>query len=141
MVFSTLDETLFRNVDLDIYSQSDLQPLVTALGDHVIDLYVGRVRRTYEAHLELNYRRGQTANSVILGFCKLINRLPPMERTLWNRAKIRSFDIGIDVPKRDRHFWIAVSPEAVQAAAETGAQIAITVYGPLRSAPKPKKRA
>jgi hypothetical protein len=142
MVFSTLDETLFRNVDLDIYSRSDLQPLVTALGHRVIDLYVGRVRRTYEAHLELaTGRNNQTVASIILGFCKLIERLPSAKRELWDSAKTRSFDIGIEAPKRNFHFWTAVSPEAVRAAAEVGAQIAVTVYGPMKVAPKEKKKA
>src|SRR5947199_239815 len=45
--------TQFRNVDLDIDSNSDLQPLVTALGKKVIVLYVKRIRRTHSAHLEL----------------------------------------------------------------------------------------
>jgi|HubBroStandDraft_1064217.scaffolds.fasta_scaffold373939_2 hypothetical protein len=39
--------TEFLNVDLDIYSRFDLQPLVKALGKKVIILYVGRERRKY----------------------------------------------------------------------------------------------
>jgi hypothetical protein len=142
MTTSELDDSLFANVDLDIYSKTDLQPLVDALGDSVIEMWVGRVRRTYEAHLEVSWEPRKTPSSIILRFCKLINALPPTKRRIWNAAKTRSFDIGIDAPARNRRFWSTVSPEAVRAAAEVGAQIAITIYGPMR-VPKQanKKRA
>lgn len=45
-------ETTFLNVDPDLFSRSDLQPLVTALGQKVFVLHVGRDRQTYSAHLE-----------------------------------------------------------------------------------------
>jgi hypothetical protein len=75
-------------------------------------MHVGRVRRTYEAHLELvAWRRNQTPTSIILGFFKLIEALLRSDNT---------------------YFWSAVSSEAVRTAAEAGAQIAITVYGPMK---------
>jgi len=45
--------THFLNVDLDIFSRCDLQPLVTALGRKVFVLWTGRIGRTRCAHLEL----------------------------------------------------------------------------------------
>ncbi len=141
MATSKLDDSLFLNVDLDIYSKTDLRPLVDALGDSAIEMWVGRVRRTYEAHLEVGWEPRKTPSHIILRFCKLIRALPAKERKLWNAAKSKSFDIGIEAPKRNSHFWSAVSPEAVRAAAEVGAQIAITVYGPMEPSPKlPKKK-
>lgn|ERR1035437_1850148 len=74
-----LDEAHFMNVDLDIHSRSNLEPLVATLGKNVHVLYVGRVRRHYEAHLEL-YRITQTADSTIRGFCALIRKLSKGER-------------------------------------------------------------
>jgi len=140
MANSVLDATRFANVDLDIYSKTDLRPLVDAFGDKVIDLWVARVKRTYEAHLEVSWEPRQTPTSIILRFCKLIRALPPAKRRLWNAAKIRSFDIGIEAPGRNTHFWSAISLEAVRAAAQVGAQIAITVYGPMKPARQPKKK-
>ena len=138
--WSKLDEACFLNVDLEIFSRSDLRPLVCAFGDEVIEMYVGRVKRTYEAHLELaGSRLRQTPSSIILGFCKLIEGLPRPQRRLWDSAKTRSFDVGIEAPAKDRHFWIAIPPEAVRAAAEVGAQIAITVYGPMKQAKTSQK--
>jgi hypothetical protein len=137
---SKLDDSLFANVDLDIYSRTDLQPLVDALGDEVIDLWVGRVRRTYEAHLEVGWEPRKTPSSIILRFCTLIRGLPATKRKLWNAAKVKSFDIGVEAPESNRHYWSAVSPEAVRAAAEVGAQIAITIYGPMKVAKQSKKK-
>jgi hypothetical protein len=137
MATSKLDTSLFCNVDLDIYSKSDLQPLVSAFGDKIIDLYVRRVRRAYEVHLELGaWKRNQTPSWVILGFCKLIKELPPEKRRIWNAAKTKSFDIGIAAPTKGSHYWSAVG-----AAADVGAQIAITVYAPMKVSSKPKKKA
>jgi hypothetical protein len=143
MAMSKLDDSLFMNVDLDIYSKTDLQPLVAALGNSIIEMWVGRVRRTYEAHLELSgsHLALRALSSIILKLCKLVQALPPRERRLWNAAKTKSFDIGIGAPKRNRHYWSAVSPDAVRAAAEVGAQIAITIYGPMKVAKPKKKRA
>jgi len=140
MAISKLDDSLFANVDLDIYSKTDLRPLVDALGDSVIEMWVGRVRRTYEAHLEVSWEPRKTPSSIILRFCRLINALPPTKRRIWDAAKTRSFDIGIDAPARNRRFWSAVSPEAVRTAAEVGAQIAITIYGPMRVPKRANKK-
>ena len=86
--------TRFVNVDLDIYSERDLRPIVKALGRRVIVLYVGRERRKYSAHLEVA-KNVRTADSAIWAFCGLIEGLPKPERDLWNTAKVRSFSIGI----------------------------------------------
>jgi len=140
MATSKLDDSLFANVDLDICSRTDLRPLVDAFGGKVIEMWAGRGRKNYEAHLEVTWEPRKTPSSVILRFCKLIRALPAKERKLWNAAKTKSFDIGIETPRRNSHYWSAVSPEAVRAAAEVGAQIAITVYGPVKVAKRPKKK-
>ena len=138
---SELDESVYANVDLDIYSSDDLRPLVDGFGDKVIELWVGKVRRTYEAHLEIGWSRKQTPTSIILRFCELIESLKPKERKLWNTAKTRSFDIGIHAPTRNHHYWSSVNKEAVRAAANVGARIAFTIYGPLEPARSSTKTA
>jgi hypothetical protein len=96
MVIHGVDSTAthFLNVDLDIYSSRDLQALVTALGQKVMVLYVGRIRRTHRAHLELA-KSTKTADATIRGFCALIEALPKVERHLWNAARVRDFNIGV----------------------------------------------
>ena len=119
----------FLNVDLDIYSRSDLQPLVTALGKKVYELYVGRDRRTYSAHLELT-KITKNADAAILAFCALIRLLPRAERRVWNSARVRELNIGIQAALQPHSYVTLVSAQAVKAAAEIGARIGFTVYAP-----------
>ena len=87
------EESHFLNVDLDIYSASSLEPLVAAMGKRAIVLFSGKVKRTYEAHLELA-KITNGADATILGFCALIRALPKAERKLWDSGKIREFSIA-----------------------------------------------
>lgn len=121
--------THFLNVDLDIYSKRDLQPLVTALGAKVIVLHAGRDRRTHRAHLELA-RPTKTADSTIRGFCALIEALPPVARDLWNAAKVRDFNIGVQTEMQPFSTQFALAPETLTATCGLGARIVFTVYAP-----------
>jgi hypothetical protein len=136
---SNLDKNCFLNVDLEIFSKSDLKPLVAALAKSVMVHYLGREFRKNKAYLCLAGRQPETPERGILRYCKLIQKLPPQERAIWDAAKSRSFDIGIVSPKRETYYWSAVGSEAIRAAAEVGAQIAITVYGPMKVTRNPKK--
>jgi hypothetical protein len=132
MTRSVLDKTRFRNVDLDISSKSDLQPLVTAMGSKISLSFVGRVKRTYYAHMDLAIGNPKSPESAILQYCKLIRGLSPDAKAAWYAAKTRIFDIGIEAPGRNSYYWTAVSEEAIKASAEVNAQVAVTVYGPMK---------
>ncbi len=128
--------THFLNVDLDIYSKADLQPLVSALGKKVMVLYIGRVRQTHCAHLEVA-KITKTADATIRAFCSLIQALPKPERNLWNAAKIRDFNIGVQACMQPHSTEFALSAETLNASHELGARIVFTVYAPE----SPKKSA
>jgi hypothetical protein len=127
-----LSGTAFLNVDLDIYSKGDLQPLLNSLARKVIVLYVGRDRRTYCAHLEVA-KFAKTADSTIRKFCRLIQALPKRERDLWNRATIRSFSVGVQAGKQPISCDFPIQAKTVKAVSELAAQIVLTVYAPERS--------
>jgi hypothetical protein len=127
------------SVTLEVFSKSDLQPLVAALGSKVRVHYLGKEFRLFKAYLDL-VERPKMPRTTVLRYCKLIQELPPKERALWDAAKSRSFDIGIEAPGRGSYYWSAVGSEAVHAAAEVDAQIAISVYGGMKVARKPKKK-
>jgi hypothetical protein len=127
-------ETHFLNVDLDIHSTSDLQPLVSALGKKVHVLWVGRLKRTYYAHLEV-MKITKDADQTIRVFCALVKELPRAERKLWNQARIREFNIGVQGAARPTSYEITLQEETVRAAAELGARIGLTIYGKLKTAP------
>src|SRR5829696_8586239 len=120
-------ETTFLNVDLDIYSKFDLQPLVTALGQKVIVMYVGREGRFYSAHLELA-RRPKTADAIIRGFVTLIRALPRAERKLWNTAARRDFNVGIQAASQPRSYELPLATQTIESISNLKARIVVTVY-------------
>ena len=123
--------THFLNVDLDIYSRRDLEPLVKRFGTKVIVLFVGKERGKYSAHLEIA-RNCTTPDSTIRAFCRLVNDLREPERKIWDAAVVRSFTIGVQAeigsPVRD----FQVRQETVMSVSEIGAEIVLTVYAPVR---------
>jgi hypothetical protein len=122
------EETEFLNVDLDVCSKSDLQPMVTALGRKIIALYVGHDEgRYYSAHLELA-RMPKTADTTIQGFGALIRALPRAERRLWDTAVVRDFNIGVQAALQPRSYEIPLSSKTIEAASKLKARIVITVY-------------
>ena len=125
-------ETTFLNVDLDLFSRSDLQPLVTALGRKVHILFVGRDTQTYRAHLELS-RDPKSVGVAIRRFAALISKLPRMERKLWDGAKVRDFNVGVQVAMRPHAYEIPISIEAIEIASTLKARIVFTIYAPEKT--------
>ncbi len=126
---ATQAATHFLNVDLDIYSRSDLQPLVDGLGHKVAVLYVGKIKGRYCARLEVA-RYTRSADATIRAFCKLIEALPENLRALWDAATVRSFSIGIQAGTHPDSIDFVVGPKAVKAVSDVAAQIVITIYAP-----------
>ena len=122
----------FLNVDLEIFSRSELETLVTIWGNRVHTLYLGKEFGFHKATLELA-AQPKSPDAAILGFCKLIHSLSPRELACWDSAKARTFDIGIEVPDKGRTYWAPITAAAVHAAAEVGARIAISIYGPMKT--------
>src|SRR5262245_55206088 len=60
--------TSFLNVDLDIYSRTRLEPLVSALGKNVFVLHVGWEGGRHGAHLEVSGRSDLGADRLIRYF-------------------------------------------------------------------------
>ncbi len=131
----------FLNVDLDLFSKSNLQPLVTAMGDAVFVLHVGRYKRTYRAHLEIP-GLVKNADSAIQKFCSLIRSLPSEARQLWDSAKRRELNIGVQAGLQPDAYEIPLTTETLRAASGVNARIVFTIYAPCRKQWKPQaKRA
>ena len=96
---------------------------------------MGRVRRTYEAHLEIA-QDPKNADNAIKKFAALINSLPKPARRLWDSAKRRDFSIGVQAATRSEVVDIALEPETVRAAAALNARVVITTYAPKLRRPK-----
>ncbi len=124
------EPTHYLNVDLDLWARFDLQPLVDALARDTTVMNVGpRPGGQHFASLEVA-RRTTTADATIRAFAKLIAKLPRRARFDWNRARLRSFNIGIQAGSEPYAFELHLAPETITTAAALDARITITVYRP-----------
>jgi hypothetical protein len=144
---NAVDRNLFLNVDLEVRSKSNLQPLVDALTSKVIVHYRGLENRHYKARLTLkeSHRKShaakhqRVAEAIILGFCKLIRELPPHARSLWDGAWTRDFDVGIESGKPGSFYWFELTPAVLHVTAELNAKVSFTIYGPMKAIKKSVK--
>jgi hypothetical protein len=121
------NETQFLNVDLDIYSRSNLEPLVEALKGRLFIHYVGREKGRYAAHLSLS-SYGQAVDALILDLGRLIKKLPKPAKALWNSATSREFNLGIQSGYKPKCFEVKVNESSVALVSELNASIVITTY-------------
>ncbi|MCG8367969.1 MAG: hypothetical protein MJA27_32130 [Pseudanabaenales cyanobacterium] len=85
----------FLNVDLEIESYQNLQPIVEDFGDNVLNLYCGEAHGHHLATFELADRNAD-ADSIISHFCLLIESFDQKAKKLWDNAFTRVFDIGYE---------------------------------------------
>jgi hypothetical protein len=126
------ERTQLLNVDLDIVSDSSVEPLVNAFGDRVDVLHVGKWGRRYGARLEVGgsgYR--DEANKLINRFVSLVESLPSARRP-WNDARSREFNVGIEAAQESRLFEWRVQPRTLEGVMRVKGCIVVTVYAPVR---------
>jgi hypothetical protein len=114
----------FLNVDLDVASTEDLTPLLRALEPVAYALE----RPAGLASFELGDPTPTQPEPLILEFVRLISGLPAEARGIWERATKRTFDIGMQSSHEPAQASYRLSAETLRAAADIGAEIAITVY-------------
>ena len=127
MPSNNYEVTTFLNVDLDVNSRSNLQPLVAGLGRRILVLHAGRRGRTYSAHFELAWAP-KSADAAVRGFAALIRSLPKPERRLWDRATVRDFNIGVQAATQPHYYEIRLAQETVKIVSALKARIVVTIY-------------
>ena len=128
--------TRFLNIDLDIRSNSPLDSLVGAFGRHIVVLHVGKVERGYGARLELA-PEAQSPDRLLRRFVKQVQQLPRAGRVVWNSARAREFNIGIQAARNPYSFEFRLESETLRAVAAVKARIGITVYGAVSASRTP----
>ena len=68
------------------------------------------------------------------GFMTLIRGLPRSKRKLWDAAKTRDFNIGVQSAAQDRPFEIKLAVPTLKAVASLNARVVFTVYNPEQPA-------
>ena len=120
--------TRFLNIDLDLWSKSSLSPLLNAFGRKIVVLHSGKDGREYRAHLELA-SESDNPDLVLRRFVRLVERLPRPARALWNRARVREFNIGVQAAVKPHSFELHLKDATVHAVAAVNGRIGMTVYG------------
>jgi hypothetical protein len=120
-------------LDLDIFSRVSLKGLVDAMGEEALVLYVGGAGRKYEAHVELasSGHLGMTADRTIRGLARLVKCLPPSYRKIWDLAKSREFNVGIEAGLEPHSFELRLDRRTVDAVRDVGGTLVVTVYAPV----------
>jgi hypothetical protein len=130
--------TEFLNVDIDLNSMADPEPLVRGLGSRVLPDQLGKVGRAYWVRFMLA-RQPLSPEEVILGFAKLVDKLPASAKRIWKNATHKEFDIGIQSGFQPKPAEWVLEPKVIETLARLGAQIRITVYSPeaeIRTTPR-----
>ena len=143
--FDLTDDIHFMNVDLDVLSRSPLDRLATAFGRAVSVLYVGGEGNLFEAHFELADSSARDADALMKGFVALVRGLPPGVRKLWNDAKSRDFNVGIQSALKPHCHEVRLTAETLKAVAAVRGSVVITTYAPIpeisaRRIKSPRKR-
>ena len=126
--------THFLNVDLDVESREPLDVLVEALGKKVCVRFVGSIGpRKYAAYVSLSRSYDKTADQLTRTLCELVLRLPKPARALWNRARSRRFDVGIEGGHQPRSHAVHLEPPTIALVASVGGSIVITTYPPYET--------
>jgi hypothetical protein len=115
-------------VDLDVFSRRPVQPLADALGKKVLHLCVGTEGPIYEAHFELATSHRRSAEAIIVGFVRLIQRLPRSGRHAWTNAYRRDFNVGIEGGVKPQFIELAITSQTLALIQSVNARLVITVY-------------
>lgn len=147
----------FINVDLEVWSRSDLAAFGKAVESKALVLYVGKSGRKHLVALEARATRLSSPEVVIWALLRLIKVLPPVARSAWKSAESRVFNVGYhagefvtllherppgsgrwyakDPRKAARPSVTTLSPELLEAVARIGGTITTTIYPPTKHVP------
>jgi hypothetical protein len=159
----------FINVDLEVWSRTDLSAFADAVRGKAFVVYVGKIRRRFLANLEARLSKVSSPEATIWALLELVGSFSPVARAAWKGAQARVFNVGYHggefltrVHERPAGSgrWYAqdpkhaaglcetsFSPELLRAVAAVGGSIATTIYPPTEEVPsrrlpsKPSQRS
>src|SRR5262245_7924657 len=136
----TDNETRFLNVDVDVWAKANLEPLVAALGNKVLVHYVGAQAAEQSAHFSLASAHGKDPDTIIRRLVALIDKLPPRARLLWNRARARDFNVGVQAGIAPYSHEIVLRETTLDLVARVRGRIVVTTYASEVRSPRPTRR-
>jgi len=132
----------FINVDLELASSENVQPLVKELGENISAYYCSDIDEIANLALDLREIKGvdfyNTYNdeNEIIGsvdiyiseFCNLLENLSEESRRIWKGCHRKEVDIGFQAGNTPKSFQTQIRTETIKRCGELGATILITVY-------------
>jgi hypothetical protein len=104
--------------------------------------HVGKWGRRYGARLEVGGSGYQDdANKLINRFVGLVESLPRGPRKLWDGARSKEFNVGIEAANESPVFEWRVQPKTVEGVMRVNGSIVVTVYAPVRIPYLPPKKS
>jgi hypothetical protein len=117
------------NVDLEIESLENLQPLVDDLGDDVAVLFNGKNGGGYSfVSVELPALSDRDIDGLVSSFCHLIENLSPEAKLIWDKCHSKKFDAGFESGSFPRSYRTELRADTIERVAKIGASIVITIY-------------
>ena len=118
----------FLNVDLQIESEAPLGLLETEFGEKIMILYSDKLPNSKRNVLILEIRgRNRGVDETIEALCKLIDKLSPKARRIWEKAR-KEFDVGYELRPSQRSSRFTLRHDSLQRIANLGANLAVTYY-------------
>ncbi len=137
----------FANVDLEIESKDDLQPLIDEFGENVHVLYHDRLANGNDfVSLEIDMNSVEAENygeadDTIVALCDLIENLSLELRNIWNKSIEKKFDVGFESGNTEKTFNTKIPTKTLKRLSRIGGSIIITIYPVLNYTIKQKDRA
>jgi hypothetical protein len=125
----------YINVDLEVRSRTNLQPLADALSRRLFSLHVGGSKGDYLATFENGAGAAKTGTPdlAIMRLVHAIDSLPPAIKSHWTKARDRVFDIGVAKAKGSKVFQLGLRTATVEAIVRLKARVALSFYPPYHS--------
>jgi hypothetical protein len=118
-------ESRYLNVDLEVWSRMNLEPLVQAFG--AVNLHHGLISGRWHASFEVEPEAD--AETALAALIQRVRGLDPVARSRWDAAERRESNIGIQAGEGPEAFELPLSSETLAALAQLGGRLVITVYG------------
>ena len=122
-------EVRFLNVDLEIESSEDLQPLIDDLGENVSVLHHGDNGSGFNfVSFEVKPSGERDVDGIISSFCLYIENLSPEAKLIWDKCYSKKFDAGFQSGDFPRSYQTEIRADTINRISGIGASIVITVY-------------
>ncbi len=116
----------FLNIDLDIESESSLQPIIDGFGDSVTVMYNICEGDRYKASFEL--ADVGEPEQLLNRYAALVEALDETQRQCWDQCTKRVFDMGFDSGHTPNNFHSPISAAAIANLCRIDGSIVVTIY-------------